>query len=132
MTYTILVVDDNEMNLSLMSKILEFEGYQIRIAYSGIEAIQSVIQKMPDMAILDVMMPDMNGLELCRRLRQPPLNVTVPIILLSAMNAETERERVVEAGANDIWAKPFDLEVFRRRVGELLKSTHPSGKPESK
>ncbi len=132
MTYTILVVDDNEMNLSLMSKILELEGYQVRLAYTGIEAIQSVIQKMPDMAILDVMMPDINGLELCRRLRQPPLNVTVPIVLLSAMNAETERERVVEAGANDLWAKPFDLEVFRRRVGELLKPTHPSGNLQSK
>ena len=132
MTYTILVVDDNEMNLSLMSKILELEGYQIRLAYTGIEAIQSVIQKMPDMAILDIMMPDMNGLELCRRLRQPPLNVTVPIVLLSAMNAETERELVVEAGANDMWAKPFDLEVFRRRVGELLKPTHPSGNPQGK
>jgi Response regulators consisting of a CheY-like receiver domain and a winged-helix DNA-binding domain len=132
MTYTILVVDDNEMNLSLMSKILELEGYQVRLAYTGIEAIQSVIQKMPDMAILDIMMPDMNGLELCRRLRQPPLNVTVPIVLLSAMNAETERELVVEAGANDMWAKPFDLEVFRRRVGELLKPTHPSGNPQGK
>jgi CheY-like chemotaxis protein len=132
MTYTILVVDDNEMNLSLMSKILELEGYQVRLAYTGIEAIQSVIQKMPDMAILDIMMPDINGLDLCRRLRQPPLNVTVPIVLLSAMNAETERERVVEAGANDIWAKPFDLEVFRRRVGELLKPPHPSGSPQGK
>ncbi len=132
MTYTILVVDDNEMNLSLMSKILELEGYQVRLAYTGIEAIQSVIQKMPDMAILDIMMPDMNGLDLCRRLRQPPLNVTVPIVLLSAMNAETERERVVEAGANDIWAKPFDLEVFRRRVGELLKPTLPTGNPQGK
>src|SRR5512135_630598 len=119
MTYTILVVDDNEMNLSLMTKILEFEGYQVRIAYNGIEAIQSVIQIMPDLAILDVMMPDINGLELCRRLRQPPLNVTVPIILLSAMNAETEKKKVLEAGANDIWAKPFDLEVFRRRIYEL-------------
>jgi CheY-like chemotaxis protein len=132
MTYTILCVDDNEMNLSLMSKILELEGYQVRLAYTGIEAIQSVIQKMPDMAILDIMMPDINGLDLCRKLRQPPLNVTVPIVLLSAMNAETERERVVEAGANDIWAKPFDLEVFRRRVGELLKPTHPSGNPQGK
>ena len=132
MTYTILVVDDNEMNLSLMSKILELEGYQVRLAYTGIEAIQSVIQKMPDMAILDVIMPDMNGLELCRRLRQPPLNVTVPIVLLSAMNAETERNKVLEAGANDIWAKPFDLEVFRKRINELLKSPHSSGKPEGK
>ena len=72
------------------------------------------------------------GLVACRRLRQPPLNVTVPIVLLSAMNAETERELVVEAGANDMWAKPFDLEVFRRRVGELLKPTHSSGNPQGK
>jgi DNA-binding response OmpR family regulator len=69
------------------------------------------------------MMPDMDGYELCQKLRQPPLNVTVPIILLTAMNSSMERSLALKAGANDIWSKPFDMELFRKRVGELLNPT---------
>jgi DNA-binding response OmpR family regulator len=76
---------------------------------------------MPDLAVLDVMMPDMDGYELCQKLRQPPLNVVVPIVLLTAMNSDMERSLAIKAGANDIWSKPFDMELFRRRIGDLLK-----------
>jgi CheY-like chemotaxis protein len=120
MPYSILVVDDNEMNLTLIAKILELEGYQVTVAHNGREAIQSVIQKRPDLAVLDVMMPDMDGYELCRRLRQAPLNVAWPIVLLTAMNSDMERQQALKAGANDIWSKPFDMELFRRRISELL------------
>jgi CheY-like chemotaxis protein len=122
MSYSVLVVDDNDMNLTLIAKILELEGYQVVLARNGREAIQSVMANMPDLAILDVMMPDMDGYELCQKLRQSPLNVVVPIVLLTAMNSEMERSLALRAGANDIWSKPFDMELFRRRVGELLKS----------
>ena len=105
----------------LISKILELEGYQVTSARSGKEAIQKVLDKMPDLAILDVMMPDMDGYELCQNLRQSPLNVTVPIILLTAMSSDMERAQAIKAGANDIWSKPFDMDLFRRKVGELLK-----------
>ncbi|MGD0752435.1 MAG: response regulator [Anaerolineales bacterium] len=121
MSYSILVVDDNDMNLMLISKILELEGYQVTSARNGQEAIQSVVDKMPDLAILDVMMPDMDGYELCKKLRQPPLNVTMPIVLLTAMSSDMERAQAIKAGANDIWSKPFDMNLFRKRVGELLK-----------
>ena len=76
---------------------------------------------MPDLALLDVMMPDMNGYELCRRLRQTPINTKIPIVMLTAMSSEGERAQAMEAGANDIWSKPFDMSLFRRRIGELLK-----------
>ena len=121
MTYRILVVDDNDMNLFLLAKILELEGYQVTLAHNGIEAIQSVVQKMPDLALLDVMMPDMNGYELCRKMRQPPFNTQIPIVMLTAMSSEGEREDALEAGANDIWSKPFDMELFRQRIGEFIK-----------
>jgi len=78
------------------------------------------VQKKPDLALLDVMMPDMNGYELCRKLRQPPLSMGIPIVMLTAMSSEGESAVVEEAGANEIWSKPFDLEVFRRRIGELI------------
>jgi CheY-like chemotaxis protein len=116
----ILVVDDNEMNLTLVSKILEMDRYEIITAKNGLQAIQSVIKSMPDIAILDVMMPDMNGFDLCRKLRQPPLNATMPIIMLTAMNLDTEKERARQAGANEVWSKPFDMDLFRRRLRELL------------
>jgi CheY-like chemotaxis protein len=121
MSKRILVVDDNDMNLTLIAKILELEGYRVTIAHNGKEAIQCVVQETPDLAVLDVMMPDMNGYVLCQKLREPPVNATWPIVLLTAMNSELEKKDALKAGANDIWSKPFDLELFRRRIGELLK-----------
>jgi CheY-like chemotaxis protein len=122
MPNTILIVDDNEMNLTLISKILGLDGYKVMLASNGMEAIQTVVQNMPDLAVLDVMMPDMNGFELCRKLRQPPLNATLPIVLLTALNSDTEKQQALDAGADDIWSKPFDMELFRLRIGELLTS----------
>jgi CheY-like chemotaxis protein len=127
MSYHILIVDDNEMNLFLLAKILELEGYQVTIAHNGIEALQLAVQKIPDLALLDVMMPEMNGYELCQRMRQPPFNKEMPIVMLTAMSSDGERAQALEAGANDIWSKPFDMEVFRRRIGELLKKDKTSG-----
>jgi CheY-like chemotaxis protein len=98
MSYSVLVVDDNDMNLTLIAKILELEGYQVVLARNGREAIQAVMLSMPDLAILDVMMPDMDGYELCQKLRQPPLNVVVPIVLLTAMNSDMERSLAIKAG----------------------------------
>ena len=127
MAYRILVVDDNELNLSLMAKILKFEGYQVTLARSGQEAIQSVQSGMPDLAILDVMMPDMDGFDLCGKLRQQPLKAQIPIIMLTAMNSAPEKQKALGCGANEIWSKPFDLELFRRRISELLSLTHSPG-----
>jgi len=121
MTYHILIVDDNEMNLILLSKILELEGYQVMTAHNAMEAIQSAEKTIPDLAILDVMMPDMNGYELCRKMRQSLFSKTIPIVMLTALSSDGERAQALEAGANDIWSKPFDMDVFRQRIGELLK-----------
>jgi len=121
MAYRILVVDDNDLNLMLISKILEMEGYQVALARNGTEAVQAVTEAMPDLAILDVMMPDMDGYELCKKLREPPISAQMPIVMLTAMSSEVERRLAKEAGANDIWSKPFDFDVFRTSVGELLK-----------
>ena len=122
--FQILVVDDNETNLTLISKILELEGYHVLVAHNGLEAIQSVLHHQPDLALLDVMMPDMDGYTLCRNLRQS-LHAGMPIILLTAMNSEIERKQASEAGANDIWSKPFDLDLFRSRIDVLLKTASP-------
>jgi two-component system, cell cycle response regulator len=121
MPYQIMVVDDNDMNLVLLSKILELEGYQVRTALNGTEAIRLAKEQMPDLAILDVMMPDMDGYELCRKLRQPPFNQNIPIVMLTAMSGEKDRQEALEAGANDVWNKPFDMDLFKQRIGELIE-----------
>ena len=121
MPKNILVVDDNDLNRMLISKILELESYQVTLAGNGTAAVEAVTNAMPDLAILDVMMPDMDGYELCKKLRQPPINAKIPIVMLTAMTSEEEKRLAMEAGANDIWSKPFDFDVFRKSVGELLK-----------
>ncbi len=123
MTQHILVVDDNDMNLVLLSKILEMEGYQVTTALNATEAIKLLEQEKPDLAILDVMMPDMNGYELCRNMRLLPSGKEIPIVMLTAMSSDRERTQALEAGANDIWTKPFDMHLFRQKVGELIKKT---------
>ncbi len=120
MPQKILVVDDNEMNLYLLGKILELESYQVTMAHTGKEALQSASEKMPDLALLDVMMPDINGYDLCRKIRRLPNGEEIPIVMLTAMNSEMEREQAIEAGATDVWSKPFDMDMFRRRIGELI------------
>jgi len=121
MPYHILVVDDNDMNLALLSKILEYEGYQVSTAQTGNAAIQLAVGNMPDLAILDVMMPEMSGYDLCRKMRLPPFSKKFPIVLLTALSSDEERTLALEAGANEVWNKPFDLDLFRQRVGELIK-----------
>jgi two-component system sensor histidine kinase ChiS len=117
----ILVVDDNEINLKLISKILELGGYQVATARSGRDALEMIRTRMPDLAILDVMMPDMDGYELCTSLRQPPIAAKIPIVMLTALNDETERALAVKAGANDLWSKPFEMDEMRGRLDALLK-----------
>jgi CheY-like chemotaxis protein len=121
MPHRILVVDDNDMNLMLLSKILEMDGYKVTTALNGREAIQAAEAEMPDLAILDVMMPDMDGYELCRKLRQPPFDPKIPIVMLTAMSGEKDRQQALDAGANDVWNKPFDMDLFKRRIVQLIK-----------
>jgi CheY-like chemotaxis protein len=123
MSYKVLIVDDNDTNLLLVSKILQLEGYQTFTTSSGSEAIRMMAEIRPDLAILDVMMPRMNGYELCQRFRQAPLSSKIPIVMLTAMSSASERELALAAGANDVWSKPFDLDVLRQRIHKLLGTT---------
>jgi len=120
MKHTILIIDDNDLNLDLLGKILEMEGYRIMKAMNGKEAVEAIQREMPDLAICDVMMPDIDGYSLCRKLRQPPLNVTIPIVMLTAMNSDIEKEHALAAGANDIWSKPFEMDVFTKKLRAML------------
>ena len=120
MTYKILIVDDNELNLSLIKRILEIEKYMVFTANNGIEALQIIENSSPDIIFLDVMMPDINGYELCEKIRMPPYGITSPVIMLTAMDSESERTMAKNSGANGVWSKPFDVDLLTLRIKELI------------
>ena len=120
MCFSILIVDDDDTNLLLISKILQMEGYRTYSTNNGAEAIRMIEEYKPDMAILDVMMPKMDGYELCQRFRQAPIHSNIPIVMLTAMTSASDREKALSAGATDIWSKPFDLDALRQRIHDLL------------
>jgi len=127
MPLRILVVDDESINLKLVSRLLEMEGYEVITAQSGDASLRLIEQSPPDMALLDVMMPDMDGYELCRRLRQNPRTAGIPIVMLTALVDENERLKGIEAGADDCLPKPFDVELLRARLARLLHDRNPGG-----
>lgn len=121
MAHCVLVVDDNAINLDLVGRILELEGYKVVTAESGADALQKLAVSKPDLAVLDVMMPDMDGIELCRRLRQVPEGAAIPILMLTASASETDRAEALKAGANDLLGKPFEMETLRQHIRAFLK-----------
>jgi two-component system cell cycle response regulator len=120
MPLRILVVDDEAINLKLVSRLLEMEGYEVITARSGEDALRLIEQTPPDMALLDVRMPDMEGYELCRRLRQNPLTAGIPIVMLTALVDENDRLKGIEAGADDCLPKPFDVDLLRGLLARFL------------
>lgn len=129
MPLRIMVVDDEIINLRLVSRLLEIEGYEVISAQNGEAALRLIGQSPPDLAFLDVMMPDMDGYELCRRLRQNPKTAGIPIVMLTATVDENDRLKGIEAGADDCLPKPFDLEMLRTLVTKFLHNRNPGEMP---
>ncbi|MCL5076837.1 MAG: response regulator transcription factor [Actinobacteria bacterium] len=117
----ILVVDDETPITELVTMALRYEGFQMEQAHSGREAIDKVSQFHPDLMILDIMMPDLDGYEVARRLRQE--NQQVPIIFLTAKDATEDKVRGLEMGGDDYVTKPFSLEELSARVAAILRRT---------
>jgi pilus assembly protein CpaE len=126
MSTRIFVVDDNEMNLKLTAGVLKADGFEVAAAVNGEEALAAIGPAQPSLAILDVMMPDMDGYELCRRLRQRPDTANIPIIILTGLTELDERLKAFEAGADDFIAKPFQPKELLARVKVLLRRAAPS------
>ena len=127
MPLRILIVDDEAINLKLVSRLLEIEGYEVSSAQSGEVALRLIEQTPPDLALLDVRMPDMEGYELCRRLRQNPRTAGIPIVMLTALVDENDRLKGIEAGADDCLPKPFDVGMLRALLARFLHHRNPGG-----
>lgn len=119
---TILVVDDDPKIRSVLGRGLRFEGYDVQIAASGQEALQLARETTFDLVVLDLTMPRMDGLEVCRRLRR---GVSIPILMLTARDAVADRIIGLDSGADDYLTKPFDFEELLARVRALLRRTQP-------
>jgi class 3 adenylate cyclase/CheY-like chemotaxis protein len=116
----ILAVDDKPENIRLLEAILVPSGYEVVTASSGDEALAKVRDTKPDMVLTDIVMPGMNGYELCRRLRADPATAFLPIVTVTASGSEEKRE-ALDAGADDFVAKPFDKTELLARVRSLLR-----------
>ncbi|MEL7406771.1 MAG: response regulator, partial [Cyanobacteria bacterium J06558_2] len=117
---TILIVDDNTDNLRLLSDMLSKHGYQTRRAISGTLALQSIEVSQFDLILLDINMPDIDGYEVCKRLRSDQNYDHTPIIFISALNDVVDKVKAFQCGGVDYITKPFQLEEVRMRVKTQL------------
>jgi putative two-component system response regulator len=115
-TGDILVVDDMPVNVHILDKMLSARGYTVRSFTSGAPALEAAAASTPDLVLLDIMMPDMDGYELCRRLRENPALSDVPVIFISALTELEDRVKAFAAGGVDYVTKPFHAEEVNARV----------------
>ena len=117
----ILVVDDEPFNRSLLEEILQPQGYEVVTAADGQQAVEACARRCPDLVLCDVMMPRMNGFEVCRHLKNNPDTQFIPVVLVTSLTASSDRINGIEAGADDFLNKPFDPSELLARVRSLLK-----------
>jgi len=117
----ILIVDDEEKNLKLLEALLVPMGYDVVKARDGNEALVAARDSAPDLVLLDVMMPGINGFEVCMRLKQSEKTRMIPIVIATYLDQKEQRIKGIEAGADDFLTKPFDRTVLTARVRNLLK-----------
>ncbi|MDP6475481.1 MAG: response regulator, partial [Alphaproteobacteria bacterium] len=115
MSARVLVVDDIPVNVRLLEAKLSAEYYDVITANSGAEALEIIKSEPPDIVLLDVMMPEMDGFEVCRRIKADPATALLPVIMVTALNEQSDRVTGLEAGADDFLTKPVrDLALFAR------------------
>jgi len=128
----ILVVDDEKDIIELLQYNLEKEGYRISCAYSGEECLENVKTELPDLILLDLMLPEIDGLDVCKFLKNNPQTSHIPIIMLTAKGEETDIVLGLELGADDYITKPFKVRELLARVKTVLRRTKMNIFPLSK
>jgi two-component system, OmpR family, response regulator RpaA len=123
MSHLILVVDDDEDVAETIERSLRRAGHEILVAHRGADALQLARQRHPDLIVLDIMMPGMNGIEVCRHVRANPDLARTPILFLTARGEMGDKIDGFEAGADDYLTKPFDLRELELRAKALLRRT---------
>jgi CheY-like chemotaxis protein len=116
---TVLVVDDTEANIDILMEMLG-EEYDVTVAMDGEDALDTVVEDSPDLILLDIMMPDIDGFEVCRRLKDNPDTSSIPIIFLSALSEDEEKQKGLDLGAVDFITKPFYPAEIQTKVEQHL------------
>ena len=119
--HEILIVDDSPKNIQVLGSMLKPAGYRIRIAYNGQEALEMVETSLPDLILLDIMMPVMDGFETCKKLKENDKTVDIPVIFLTAKTDTKDIVQAFETGAVDYVSKPFNGTELLRRIQTHLK-----------
>ncbi len=120
---TVLIAEDDEGVRTALSRALKFEGYDVVLAFDGAEALEAVGTAEPDVIVLDIMMPHIDGLTACRRMRAK--GIQTPILMLTARQDVSDRVAGLDAGADDYLPKPYALEELLARLRALLRRTEP-------
>lgn len=128
MTHKILIVDDEKDIVELISYNMEREGFSVAKAYDGESALQTIRTQKPDLIILDLMLPKLNGLDVCRNVRRNPQTAALPIIMLTAKGDEIDKIIGLEVGADDYVTKPFSVKELIARVRSVLRRFKESEK----
>ncbi len=117
----ILIVDDRPLNIQVIGMILRKKGFLISIAGSGTQALKIIGQNPPDLVLLDILMPDMDGYEVCSRLKENSVTREIPVILMSALTDNADRVKGLRLGAVDYVSKPVEPEILLARINTHLK-----------
>jgi two-component system cell cycle response regulator DivK len=120
MSYVILVVEDNERNLKLLQDVLEYAGYEVRVARTAEEGITLAASERPDLVLMDLQLPGIDGREALRRLRECPRTADIPVVAVTAQAMKQDRERALDAGFNGYVEKPISVRAFPDQVRRFL------------
>lgn len=122
MTARILVADDNPTMLEAIVRFVESEGHNVLVAHNGREALLLAMRELPDLVLLDVTMPDYDGFEVCRRIKDDERTALIPVTMLTILDDAEHRRRGIEAGADDFLTKPFEERLLRARIQTQLRT----------
>jgi two-component system, OmpR family, alkaline phosphatase synthesis response regulator PhoP len=120
----ILIADDNVQNCELIDAYLAEEGYEMSVAYDGLQALKRTDEQLPDLILLDIMMPKLSGYEVCQRLKANPRTKDIPVLMVTALNEQGDIEKAVRAGCDDFLSKPVNSLELKTRVKSLLRVRH--------
>jgi len=125
----ILVVDDNEKNVELLEAILQAAEFDVLKAFDGKQAIEMLGKEREDLLLLDIMMPQLDGFQVCEMLRKDPRNASLPIIMVTAKDKESDIVQSLERGADDYIVKPIDKKALLVKIGEMLAKAGQNNLP---
>ncbi len=121
MAKKIFIIEDELDFLSTLRERLEFEGFVVATAVDGEEALRKIPEEKPDLILLDIMLPEMNGYQVCRELKSNPETETIPVVVVTAKSQESDKFWAKETGADDYVTKPFEMEELLQKIQDNLQ-----------